>query len=258
MLIIISNPALASDSQVKMSFNAVGGAVTDHTVDTWTATSGNAGFLTGGDNWNEGNAASRVVTLGYSKYNIDTKTNNRIKNTYSGDTSLTVDGAAVAENSYHMEDNKVNIPDELCTGGQTTPDIIASNGTVIEGQTPSHQSYDMRHTMLVGDGGEYESTGVVNDVNTSTSLRAEGNTGGVYAYYDISSEAGFNKSSTAMNFDKEKYGHKKAVDLNQSGFSAALDSEYTDHSKPFETVTNLSRLAVSGEVDIVNLTNTTL
>ena len=247
-LIIV--PVAATDSDIKITASGAAGAITDHLVSTTTASSGSAGFLTGGDNWNENNAATRVVTLGYSKYSTNLKANNKIDNALESSTNLNYDGQALAESSYHMEDNKVNIPDALCSGGQSTPDIVAANGTLIPGQNPSHQQVDVSHIAIGSStGGVYKSAGVIDDVNTSTSMRAESDTGAAYAYVDMTSEAGFNRSSNQMNFQQETSGHLKWTDMynttgytGDTGYSAGLDIQYTDHSVPFQALQNSTRL----------------
>ena len=249
LLAIIISPAIATSSDFKISGSVVAGAVTDHAIAETTASSGDVGFITGGDNWNYQNNARRVTTLGYTKATTSTRANSRVKNIMNSYTNVTSEEAAITENGYYMEDNKVNIPEELCTGGQTTPDIISADGQTIEGQYPSHQMVDVTHTMMSNYGGKYESSGSLNDVNATLSLNAEGEGGGVTMRYNVRDEAGFNQSSNDKNYNFETHGRIIGNDYKESGYSMAKDLIHTNHDIPFETLTNSTRMKTNATAD---------
>lgn len=269
ILAFIISPAIATSSDFQITGAVVAGAVTDHAITESIASSGDVGFITGGDNWNYQNNARRVTTLGYTKAVTSTRANSRVQNIMTSLTNVTSEDAAITENGYYMEDNKVNIPEELCTGGQTTPDIISAEGQTIEGQYPSHQTVDVTHTMMSNYGGKYESKGALNDVNATLSINAEGEGGGVTMRYNVHDEAGFNQSGNDKNYDFSARGRIIGNDYKESGYSMAKDLVHTNHDRPFETLTNSTRMKTNttadeeilnqtGLVDIVNLTNTTL
>ena len=261
ILLILICPVIATSSDLRISGSVVAGAVTDHSIIESTISSDNAGFLTGGDNWNYQNTARRVTTLGYTKSTTDDRANARVDNIVTASTNLTGEETGIAETGYYLEDNKVNIPEEVCTGGQTTPDIMSAEGQTIEGQYPSHQEVDVTHTMLFGYGdAKFDSTGSLNDVNATTSINAEGNAGSATLRYRVHDEAGFNQSSADKNYDSDTRRRVIANDFNQSGYSMAYDITHTNHDRPFETLVNASRLSTNktADADILSSNETNL
>lgn len=243
---LLFSPAMAGESKVTVNVESTRGATISHTDFQSEASGADLGFITGGENYNSISSGSHVVTLGSSTYKDKTVADSRIKNTYTRKNELTFEDAAVGSTTYSMTDNKANIPDEECdAAGTYNGQNIGTNGTIIEGQYPSHQTATAMFDIAGSYGGEYSTSGTLNDVNLTASMRAQGNAGGATSYYGYHVEAGFNKDSPTMNFEKSGYGHYSTYDNNLSGYKQAFEYDYTSHDQPFETLDNVTRLSIT-------------
>lgn len=207
------------------------------------ASGNDLGFITGGENYNSYAAGTHIVSQGWTTYTEKTKSNSTVVNTYDGKNELSTSGTAVVGNTYAMEDNKVNIPDVVCDAGAgASTATVTAEGMVVEGQYPSHQGAEVQYSGVIANGGRYKTGGVINDANLTTSMRAEANAGGVGEWHSTFSEAGFDKSKPTKNYEQYEYGHTGWYDMNQTGYEAAFDMEYKDHSTPFEFLENSTRM----------------
>lgn len=242
LFLIISVNASHSTLTTNIS-GSTGGALIAHSSHDTESSGASLGFITGNENWQQNTAGSHIVTLGDAQYRETTKINNQYRNTYDINNELLYNGGAAVGNQYTMTDVKSYIPDIECTAGSipTADSYIGPNGTQIsDGQNPSHQTVVVEYSGTMAGGGRYKTGGIVDDVNLTTMMRAEGSYGGVSAnYYDIV-EAGFNSSGADVNFRKEDWGHYSAYSVNESGYYLPFDLEHKDYSNPFETTTNVS------------------
>ncbi len=251
---ILCYPVNASPSTVSLKVESTRGSVISHTDFQSEASGTDLGFITGGENYNSITSGTHVVTLGNSQYTDYNTADSRIRNTFIRENSLTYENAAIGSTTYTMTDNKANIPDEECdAAGTYSGQNIGTNGTIIEGQYPSHQTTETRFDVAGSYGGEYKTSGTIDDVNLTASMRVQGNAGGASSYYDYHVEAGFNKDSPTMNFEKSGYGHYSTYDSNLSGYKQAFEYDYTSHDQPFETIENATRMSIGGN-ETVNLT----
>jgi len=238
-------PVIATESQSNIKIGGSAGAFITNSDRSSTVSSGSVGFMTGGENWNEQTAGTRIVTLGLTKYQEKTVTNNKIENSLISNTEIEYDNGAAIDQTFTMTDNKANIPDIMCDAGQNQPttSMGANGSTIIEGQTPAYQSTEAHYSSIGAQAGRYKTGAVIDDANMSTAMRAQSNGGGTTATVTTKVMTGFNKSSDVMNFEKDERSHTAWFDYGESGFDASIDTDWTDHSKSFMTKSNSSVVA---------------
>lgn len=254
IIIVISNVS-ASTATIKATVDgATGGALIVHNSHSTESSGADLGFISGNENYQQNTAGTHIVTLGNSQYSEVTKINNQYRNTYDISNELLYSGQAALGNQYSMTDNKAYIPELECNAGNMPYGAsVGPNGTLItDSQNPSYQSTTVQYSGTTAGGGRYKTGGVVDDANLTTSMRAEGNLGGVSVNYFDTVEAGFNSSSNEMNFRKQDYGHYSAYDYNGSGYYLPFDFEHKDYSNVFETEPVNESLVVNDKVGALN------
>ena len=252
---IIVCPVNASISNMTVNIWGTAGSFITHSDHEVTSAGNDIGFITGNENYQYQSAGTHIVTLGGTKYAEKVVTDQRLKNTYDGKNELIYESGAAIDNTYVMIDNKAYIPEAICDAGEVPNPTgeTTINGTAIDGQMPSYQSVEVHYEGTTADGGRYKSGGVINDANITTSMRAEGNSGGISANYMTTAQAGFNKETNELNFEKKDYSHTTWSGSSESGYDASFDLDWKDYSTPFETIP-MPRVNLSTNNTTVNIT----
>jgi hypothetical protein len=236
LLVSVATPSSPSTST--MTIASVGsGGISLHSDRQGQSSAVDLGVITGGENYHEWTAGSQIVTgPGYTSYSEKTKENSQYQSTYDSQNSLVYEGGAAISNTYTMTDNKPNVADVQCTAGDIggEGDGVTATGEIINGQLPSQQGVEVRYDGI-GVNGRYKSAAVIEDVNFTTSMRAEGDLGSITTYHSSLAQAGFDKNTTDMNYEVSNYGHISAYGSENGSYSQAFDWEWLDHSVPFET-----------------------
>jgi len=261
MCAVIVAPVMGSQSTFTRIVGGSGGGVISHMQDSTEASGNDLGFITGGENFNGQYASHAIVTDGYTDLATKTIANNQFKNTLDTKVNLsTISNQAAISTSYAMVDNKANIPDESCTAGDSKAETLGAsgiNGTPVPGQFPSHQSVDVEAGGLVANGGQYFSQGVLNDANITVGVHGYATAGMFTANDNILAEAGFDKSTPTMNFQKESHSHSASFNTNKTVdyIEQSYSLNYKDFSNPFETIDNVTRMTKTGN-ETVELNST--
>jgi len=175
------------------------------------------------------------IALGYSTLDAKSVTNDSLYHTLIAGQDVEFSDAALVSDTYSMEDNK---------------DIKSAFAYMGDDPTPSYQHANAEFVQIGSGGGRYSAEGVIADADMTTSMRAEGNVGGVSEKHYAVARAGFDPSSNTMNYEKIEKGRSFYGDKNGTGYQGYLDWIWKDHSVPFEIINETNSTET-------NLTNST-
>jgi hypothetical protein len=232
LLFVVVGHVCASESSSDYSVLMGGaGASIVHTQSYWITSHSDVGFLTGGDDFNEGSAGTRIITgNGYSAVEKSDSYNASDSSVYKGNTLVSYDGGAVYDTTLYMGDNQPNVLEISCEASAIVAGQVATAGA-----NPSRQSSEM-HKSGIAAYGQFESKDRIDDANLTTSTTNEFGGGGLYTETRTELvEVGFDKNSSEMNFKKDTrdhFGKISSPDDNETS-TFVSDYKYRDYSSPF-------------------------
>lgn len=235
ILLCLVSVAMAADDlnidSYSVSMGGSGSVIAKTSAHGITST-GDVGFVTGGDRWNEWTANSHIITQqgGYSTYDNSEDYNATQTSVYTGKTRLSSSTAAVTDNEYYMEDNKPNTPEISCEAS-----AIVAGLTATAGNNPSHQFVDIHKTGMFGYG-DYESNAIIDDANVTSDTSHEFGGGGLFLEDTTTdTEVGANKNTSVMNFKKSQRTHFGRINDPDANETSTFISDYKhrDMSVPF-------------------------
>jgi hypothetical protein len=243
VLLLIPVIAASAISEVSVTLQGNGGVIANSDR-TWEASSTSLGFVTGGSNYNAGTASSHTLTgPGTSYYEENTKVDHTYDNLIDSNKYLEYDGNGLSWDMYHMTDIRANIsPMDCATGVIASAEIEniaeddetgATAEMIVAGQNPSHQEVTVSSSVS-GQASRYEVDVVIDDVNLTSSVRAEG-VGNFIETIRTKAMAGFSSETTDLNFQKrERMTFAGFSNKTDPYYGAAVDFRWRDHSNPFD------------------------
>lgn len=258
MLLVPAVIAQSSLSSLNVTLIATGGVIAN-TERSWAQSDVNNGFITGGQQYNEGTTDLVFLTgPGASRLDITESTNHSIDNVMDSSVVASANGGFAYGHGVYMGDQQPAVPDLECTAGNIayseagqTDNSDSTKKTFVKGTNPSHQQV-LIEKYGVGQGVYVESDIVAENANVTSSTRGEVGLGMLMEDISTRAEVGFDKNdSTAINYEKSERAHL-GVFGNESGTGQiGIDFKWRDHSHVYGIG------ADEGEVYTVNVTNTT-
>ena len=237
VLLLVMTPVLATQSTTETSITLYGGAgIVSATNQWWEVSSGNLNFIEQNQSYVYGGSEMQVVTgPGGSVYTEETKLDHSADVNFQSDRSLDFKGGGVYTDTYTMEEYKPNVAPANCDPGYiASAEAGFSNVSPLDG-VPSHQRASVSYPGL-GYDGRYETSGVIDAANLTTSARAGGQAGRFTIDRTYFAEAGFDRNSSDQNYEMAGHDHWAAAGNASSDYQVAFDWKWRDYSEPFADV----------------------
>lgn len=237
VLLFVITPVFATQSTTDTSITLYGGAgIVSATNQWWQVSSGKLNLIEQDQSYIYGGSEMQAVTgPGGSIYEETTKLDHSADVNFQSDRSLDFNGGGVYTDSYTMEEYKPNVAPDNCDPGYVAAAAAGFNNTSPLDGVPSHQRASVSYTGL-GYNGRYETSGVIDAANLTTSTRAGGQEGRFSIDRTYFAEAGFNRSSSDKNYEMVGRDHWAAAGNATSGYQVAFDWKWRDYSEPFADV----------------------
>lgn len=258
-MLVIPSFVLASGETALSSINVtiVGGqGIIVNTERYWQQSDTNNGFLTGGNQYNEGTTDTVFVTAkGTNRFDMSESTNHSLDNVLDSAVVAQSNDGFVFGHGIYMGDQQPAVPDLECEAGNLNkPSVDANAGqtrTFVKGTNPSHQEV-LIEKYGVGQGVYIESDIIAENANVTSSTRGEVGLGLLAEDIFTDAEVGFDKNDTnSLNYQKFEKNHFVASGGELGNGRLDLDFKWRDHSHVYGIG------ADEGEVYTVNVTNTT-
>lgn len=237
VLLFVITPVFATQSTTDTSITLYGGAgIVSATNQWWQVSSGKLNLIEQDQSHIYGGSEMQAVTgPGGSIYEETTKLDHSADVNFQSDRSLDFNGGGVYTDSYTMEEYKPNVAPDNCDPGYVAAAAAGFNNTSPLDGIPSYQRASVSYTGL-GYNGRYETSGVIDAANLTTSTRAGGQEGRFSIDRTYFAEAGFNRSSSDKNYEMVGRDHWAAAGNATSGYQVAFDWKWRDYSEPFADV----------------------
>jgi hypothetical protein len=254
MLLIPVVLAQSSLSSINVTLIATGGVIAN-TERSWAESDSSNGFIAGGQQYNEGTTDMVFLTgPGRSRLDFNEETNHSLDNVLDSSIIAQSEGGFAYGHGVYMGDQQPYVPDLECTAGNIaysdasqTDNSDSTKQTFVKGTNPSHQEV-LIEKYGVGQGLYVESDIIAENANVTSSTHGEVYLGHLMEDISTHAEAGFNKTATTLNYEKDERYHL-GVFGNESGTGQmAIDFKWRDHSHPYGIG------ADAGEIYTVNVT----
>lgn len=257
MLLIPAVIAQTSLSSINVTLIAKGGVIAN-TERSWSESDTHLGFLTGGQQYNEGTTDMVFLTgPGQSRLDFKESTNHSLDNVLDSSVIASSEGGFAYGHGVYMGDQQPYVPDLECDAGNMAFSVASQSSdpsvtqTFVKGTNPSHQEV-LIEKYGVGQGMYVESDIIAENANVTSSTRGEVYLGNLMEDIRTHAEAGFDKTSNDLNYVKDERYHL-GVFGNESGTGQmAIDFKWRDHSHPYGIGSD------TGEIYTVNLTDSNL
>jgi len=257
MLLIPAVIAQTSLSSINVTLIAKGGVIAN-TERSWSESDTHLGFLTGGQQYNEGTTDMVFLTgPGQSRLDFKESTNHSLDNVLDSSVIASSEGGFAYGHGVYMGDQQPYVPDLECTAGNIaysegsqTDNSDSTTQTFVSGTNPSHQQV-LIEKYGVGQGLYVESDIIAENANVTSSTRGEVYLGNIMEDIRTHAEAGFNKTNNNLNYDKSERYHLGVFGNETGTGQIGVDFKWRDHSHPYGIG------ADEGEVYTVNITNST-
>ena len=256
LLVILPCVSCAALSSLNVTLISSGGLIVNGER-SWHESDVSNGFLTGGNQYNEG-TSDLVYLTGPGNSRIDTSesTNHTLDNVFDSSIIATTTGGYAYAHGAYMGDQQPAVPDIECSGGNIIPQEDLSNDddntfkTYVKGANPSYQTVEVSK-YGVGQGMYTESDIIVENANVTSSTRGEVGLGNLMEDISTRAMAGFNKSETTLNYDKSERSHVGVFGNETGSGQIGIDFKWRDHSHPYGIGADES------EIYTVNITDST-
>lgn len=259
LVMLITPVVLASGQNALSSINVtiIGGqGIIVNSERYWQQSDTSNGFITGGNQYNEGTTDTVFVTAkGTNRFDMTESTNHSLDNVLDSAVIAQSDDGFVFGHGVYMGDQQPAVPDLECEAGNLNrPSTDANAGqtrTFVKGTNPSHQEVLIEKSG-VGQGVYIESDIVSENANVTSSTRGEVGLGMLTEDIFTNAEVGFDKNdSSALNYQKSEKGHFVASGGELGTGQLGIDFKWRDHSHVYGIG------ADAGELYTVNVTNST-
>lgn len=256
LLIILPCAACAALSSLNITLISSGGLIVN-SERSWHQSDTSEGFLTGGNQYNEG-TSDLVYLTGPGDSRIDSResTNHTLDNVFDSSVVASTSGGYAYAHGAYMGDQQPAIPDLECSGGNIMPhEDLSTNSdntfkTYVKGTNPSYQTVEVSK-YGVGQGSYIESDIIVENANVTSSTRGDTALGNLIEDISTRAMSGFNKSETTLNYDKLERSHLGVFGNETGSGQIGIDFKWRDHSHPYGIG------ADEGDIYTVNITNST-
>lgn len=236
ILLLLICPVMGSQSTSDTSVTLYGGAaIFAATNQWWEVSTGHLNFINHNKSYTYGSSELQAVTgPGNNLYEEKTVSDNSLDINYQSDKSLDFTGGGAYTDSYTMEEYIPGQAPANCDPGYiAAAESGFNNSSPLDG-VPSHQRASVMYSGL-GYDGKYETSGVIDAANLTTSARAGGQEGKFAIDRSYFAESGFNRSSTTLNYEYSGHDHYAAAGNATSDYQVAFDWKWRDYSSPFNT-----------------------
>lgn len=256
VMLLIPAVLAGQSSLSSLNVTIVGGqGIIVNTERSWQQSDVGLGFLTGGQQYNEGTTDTVFVSAeGKSRFDMTESTNHSLDNVLDSAVVAQSDQGFVFGHGVYMGDQQPAVPDLECDAGAgMTPQGPASatdntKKTFVKGTNPSHQEVLIEKSG-VGQGLYIESDIISENANVTSSTRGEVGLGLLTEDIFTSAEAGFDKNkSDTLNYEKDERFHLLASGGENGTGQLGVDFKWRDHSHPYGIG------ADAGEIYTVNTT----
>lgn len=261
MLLIPAVIAQSSLSSINVTLVATGGVIAN-TDRSWSESDESNGFITSGQQYNEGTTDMVFLTgPGYSRLDFNEETNHSLDNVLDSSVIATSTGGYAYGHGVYMGDQQPYVPDLECTAGNIVPhedlggESDSTTQTFVTGTNPSHQEV-LIEKYGVGQGLYVESDIIAENANVTSSTRGEVHLGMLMEDISTRAEAGFNKTATTLNYVKDERYHLGIFGNETGPGQMAIDFKWRDHSHPYGIGADAGEIYTVNTTD-VNLTNST-
>lgn len=259
ILLMLLIPAVfaSSDSLSSLNVTIIGGqGIIVNTERYWQQTNSGNGFLTGGQQYNEGTTDTIfVMAKGTNRFDMTESTNHSLDNVLDSSVVASASDGFAFGHGVYMGDQQPAVPDLECEAGNpnkpSTDENVGNTKTFVKGTNPSHQQV-LIEKHGVGQGLYMESDIVSENANVTSSTRGEVGLGLLSEDIFTDAEVGFNKSSgDTLNYKKSENAHLVASGGENGTGQIGIDFKWRDHSHVYGIG------ADAGELYTVNVTNST-